>query len=66
MDLRKSLAVSILALGLTTIGVSLAQNPPAQSVNAGRHSNLAAAQRLTDQANREPKAYAQATKKNHN
>jgi hypothetical protein len=48
MDLRKSVAIAILGLGLTAIGISLAQ--PAQNVNPGRHPNLAAAQRLTDQA----------------
>jgi hypothetical protein len=48
MNLRKSLAVCILGLGITPIGVSLAQ--PAQNVNAGRHPNLAAAQRLSEQA----------------
>jgi hypothetical protein len=50
MDLRKSLAVALLGFGVAAIGVSLAQHPPVQNVNAGRHPNLAAAQRLTDQA----------------
>lgn len=50
MELRKFLAISVLGLGVAAIGVSLAQHPPAQNINPGRHPNLAAAQRLADQA----------------
>lgn len=49
MKMRRT--VLSIALGVTLIGgaIGVAQHP-AQNVNPGRHPNLAAAQRLTEQA----------------
>ncbi len=44
----RSIFASILAAGLVVGGFTLAQ--PARNVNPGRHPNLAASQRLTQQA----------------
>lgn len=41
---------SILGLSLVTAGITIAQGPPERNVNPGRHPNIAAAQRLCDQA----------------
>jgi hypothetical protein len=45
MNIRKLVLGSILSLGLFTSGILVGQN-----VNPGRHPNLAAAQRLMEQA----------------
>jgi len=50
MNLRKSLLASTVGLGLLAGGVMIAQDHPERDVSRGRHPNLAAAQRLTDQA----------------
>jgi hypothetical protein len=49
MDRRKMFWGSVLAAGMFTAGLWIAQGQPAQNVG-GRHPNLAAAQRLTAQA----------------
>lgn len=41
---------SLLGLSLATAGITIAQGPPERNVNPGRHPNIAAAQRLCDQA----------------
>jgi hypothetical protein len=43
-------ASTLLSLGLVTAGVTIAQGPPQDNINPNRHPNLAAAQRLSDQA----------------
>jgi len=47
---RKWVVGSLLGLGLIAGGVTIAQGPPERNINPGRHPNLAAAQRLVDQA----------------
>ncbi len=47
---RKLIAGALLGLSLATAGITIAQGPPERNVNPGRHPNIAAAQRLTDQA----------------
>jgi hypothetical protein len=47
---NKVLAGSFLGLALVCAGILFAQNPPARNVNPARHPNIAAAQRLCDQA----------------
>jgi hypothetical protein len=39
-----------IGLGIVTGGIMVAQAPPQRNVNPNRHPNLAAAQRLTDEA----------------
>ena len=41
---------SILGLSLATAGITIAQGQPERNINPNRHPNLAAAQRLCDQA----------------
>jgi hypothetical protein len=41
---------SLLGLSLTTAGITVAQGPPERNINPNHHPNLAAAQRLCDQA----------------
>ena len=50
MNLRRVSLTSVVALGILATSLTIAQGPPARNVNPGRHPNLAAAQRLTDQA----------------
>jgi hypothetical protein len=50
MNRRTLLCSGVLGLAVAAGGITIAQNPPARNVNPGRHPNLAAAQRLTDQA----------------
>lgn len=50
MNTRNAVVGSLLGLGILAGGITIAQNGPARNVNPGRHPNLAAAQRLTDQA----------------
>ncbi len=47
---RKHLVGSLLGLSLVTAGITIAQGPPERNVSGARHPNIAAAQRLTDQA----------------
>lgn len=47
---RKWITGSLLALSLAVTGIVIAQGPPERNVGPGRHPNLAAAQRLCDQA----------------
>jgi len=47
---RRWVLGSLLGLGLIAGGVTIAQGPPERNINPGRHPNLAAAQRLVDQA----------------
>lgn len=49
MELRKIVLASSLALGTIGAVAGIAQKP-VENVNPGRHPNLAAAQRLIDQA----------------
>ncbi|HYK36316.1 hypothetical protein [Alloacidobacterium sp.] len=50
MNIRRILLGSALGLGLIAGGVAIAQHPPAENVNPNHHPNIAAAQRLTEQA----------------
>lgn len=50
MKFRKIILRSVVGLSLIAGGVAIAQHPPAENVNPNRHPNLAAAQRLTEQA----------------
>jgi hypothetical protein len=43
-------AGSLLGLSLATAGITVAQGPPERNINPNHHPNLAAAQRLCDQA----------------
>jgi hypothetical protein len=47
---RKLVLGGLLSLGLVAGGITIAQGPPERDVNPGHHPNIAAAQRLTDQA----------------
>ena len=47
---RKHLVGTLLGLSLVTAGITIAQGPPERNVSGARHPNIAAAQRLTDQA----------------
>jgi len=49
MNVRNMVVGSVMGLGLLAGGVMIAQGP-ARNVNPARHPNLAAAQRLTNQA----------------
>jgi hypothetical protein len=50
MNVRRAFLGSALGLGLIAGGMAIAQHPPAENVSPNRHPNLAAAQRLTEQA----------------
>jgi hypothetical protein len=50
MNVNRVLLVGALGIGLIAGGVAIAQHPPAENVNPNRHPNIAAAQRLTEQA----------------
>jgi hypothetical protein len=50
MNLRRNVLASVVGLGLVAGGVMIAQDHPERDVSRARHPNLAAAQRLTDQA----------------
>lgn len=50
MKASKLVLGSILAVGVLAGGILIAQGPPERNVSGGRHPNIAAAQRLTDQA----------------
>ncbi len=50
MNVNKFFLAGTLGLGLIAGGVAIAQHPPAENVNPNKHPNIAAAQRLTEQA----------------
>jgi len=50
MNLRRAVLASLTGIGIVAGGVMIAQGPPVRNVNPAKHPNLAAAQRLTDQA----------------
>jgi hypothetical protein len=50
MNVRKAVLGSVIGLSLAAGGVFIAHGSAAQQINPGRHPNLAAAQRLTEQA----------------
>jgi hypothetical protein len=50
MTRRTLIASSVLSLVVAVSGITVAQNHPARNVSSAKHPNLAAAQRLTDQA----------------
>jgi len=50
MNLCRSVLAGVTMLGLVTGGAMIAQDRPERDVSRGRHPNLAAAQRLVDQA----------------
>jgi hypothetical protein len=50
MTLKKILATAAVAIALVCTGFSIAQAPPVENINPHRNPNLAAAQRLIDQA----------------
>ena len=47
---RQWVVGSIMGLSLAAAGITIAQGPPERNINPNRHPNLAAAQRLCDQA----------------
>ena len=47
---RQWITGSLLGVSLTVTGIVIAQGPPERNVSPARHPNLAAAQRLCDQA----------------
>jgi hypothetical protein len=47
---RKWITGSLLGLSLAITGITIAQGPPERDINPNHHPNLAAAQRLCDQA----------------
>jgi hypothetical protein len=50
MNLRRTVLTGAIGFGVVAGGVLIAQGPPQRNVSPGRHPNLAAAQRLVDQA----------------
>lgn len=50
MSIRKLVLSSCLGFGFIAGGVAIAQRPPAENVSPHRHPNIAAAQRLANQA----------------
>ena len=50
MNVRKTVLGSALGIGVLACGITLAQGPPERDINPNRHPNLAAAQRLVDEA----------------
>jgi hypothetical protein len=50
MSKKNIVSTSMLSLALLFGGLLYAQRPPAENINPRRHPNLAAAQRLCDQA----------------
>jgi hypothetical protein len=50
MNLRRAVLAATLGFGVAASGVMIAQDRPERDVRPGRHPNLAAAQRLVDQA----------------
>ncbi|MGA7241999.1 MAG: hypothetical protein WBX19_02400 [Terracidiphilus sp.] len=47
---RKWIVGGLMSLSIATAGITIAQGPPERNVNPARHPNIAAAQRLCDQA----------------
>jgi len=50
MNLRGAVLASIVGVGVLASAMVIAQGPPERNVSHARHPNLAAAQRLVDQA----------------
>ena len=50
MNVRNVVLGGCMAVGAIGVAVGVAQRPPVDNVHAGRHPNIAAAQRLTTQA----------------
>jgi len=50
MNVRRAVLTSLTGIAIVAGGAMIAQGPPARNVSPARHPNLAAAQRLTDQA----------------
>lgn len=50
MNRRSFVWASVFWLGILAGSVTIAQNPPVRDISPRRHPNLAAAQRLVDQA----------------
>ena len=50
MTLRKSIVTSVVGVGLVAGSVLIGQDRPERDISRNRHPNLAAAQRLVDQA----------------
>ena len=50
MNIRKTVLGSVIGLGLAAGGVIVGHESAAQNINPARHPNLAAAQRLVEQA----------------
>jgi hypothetical protein len=50
MNLRRVVLTGTIGFAIVAGGVMIAQGPPERNVNPNKHPNLAAAQRLTDQA----------------
>ena len=50
MKARNGVLAGAIGLGLVLGGLAIAQHPPAENVSPQHHPNLAAAQRLTEQA----------------
>jgi len=50
MTLRKSILTCVVGVGLVAGGAMIAQDRPERDISRNRHPNLAAAQRLVDQA----------------
>ena len=50
MNVRTAILSCAMGAGIAAGGLMIAQGPPARNVNPGRHPNLAAAQRLAEQA----------------
>ena len=47
---RNLMSAAVLSLAMLSIGSALAQKKPVENISPKKHPNLAAAQRLTDQA----------------
>jgi hypothetical protein len=48
--MKRTVLGSVLGISLIAGGVAIAQHPPVENVSPHRHPNIAAAQRLTEQA----------------
>jgi hypothetical protein len=60
---RQWVAASIMGLSLVTAGFTIAQGAPERNVSGARHPNIAAAQRLCDQAYNKISAAQQANER---
>jgi hypothetical protein len=50
MNVRRTVLTSLTGICIVAGGVMIAQGPPVRNVSPAKHPNLAAAQRLTDEA----------------